>query len=978
MQYTLTKYLTADYLRENDFLRAYLELVDEIIFCCSMESLDVLSTMSFENMDDNYFLAYMNFFLNGLSTYDVNKLDKLILSEWFSLLHVRGELSDIDKLLKFGGSLKNKEKNVFELYHNADVPNQTIDTTKDGLIYLITENNIDLDQDYLITQQVPAGYRIGLMKTPPPALVRSGDVIYLGEKNVDASIHVDAGDVVNLHKDFEGDITFYRRRQFDQYYTFGEVYRSQYTINQLSQYHRSGYYFFGFEVEHFVPLPSDYSVENDVYGCLDSTYGEFFIADGQIVNPQSFIYSGSFEYPNSFVTLADLNFEDGRINLDDTIRNNYSLIDNLDFGYGDVIDFNSNLRNNYDFINSTTEFPGGKFVSRDDFSFDGMFEHPVFISTNVLNVFVEEPLYISQTEVVFGGIFITGDDVIFANKKDLGGVINKNNSSKQIFDLINWSSSGVVEKSVSNKQIFDLIGWMPSGYFPEEEQDNTAKSYIVINNGVVIQSIDVDDTFIHQIEQNVEIVNFYFTQRGSNETKDSLLESGATIPLYNADGTLANEAQYDGVGTVTFTQSNGNMFETPSYSNLVVLSNGNLVLRTNTSYKANSVQLEKSFGIRICGKLTSNSDSSVYSKNLLCGVIDKSSIEILLGIRWDVDNGGWLSKTFQADDWWWAGILSQDDATRLQQFGADYLTNSSASYQWAGTIGNLQYDGEYFDYELIGMYSDIDGLNAVTFDPSNFKLLPRNNDMTYYPTGLVIQSIDAFSTSVMSYKLRIKKINTKKGYLSSDKSSVTISPNTTPYPLYDDNGQLISYNSSKAYKLRALKLSGSAYGRALYEYDNLKLGSLQYYNGKLSLKGGYASPTVGYVCYIEDSINDHDVLDLLLAFSYNGGSFSSVTFSSGTQKWAELLNTDDVARLNAFGLSEIYDGTPYGEVGYSDDYIYVPLALYADINGTQLNTDDMSNFYCEYYSSTNVISIKAINAYSTPSMTWKLRIIKKH
>jgi hypothetical protein len=286
MQYTLTKYLTADYLRENDFLRAYLELVDEIIFCCSMESLDVLSTMSFENMDDNYFLAYMNFFLNGLSTYDVNKLDKLILSEWFSLLHVRGELSDIDKLLKFGGSLKNKEKNVFELYHSADVPNQTIDTTKDGLIYLITENNIDLDQDYLINQQIPAGYRIGLIKTPSPTLVRNGDVVRLGKKNIDFSVNVDSGDSINLHKDFVGSITFYRRRQFDQYYTFGDVYRSQYTINQLSDYHRKGYYFFGFELDHFVPLPTEYNVENSVYGCLDSTYSEFFITEGDITSEE--------------------------------------------------------------------------------------------------------------------------------------------------------------------------------------------------------------------------------------------------------------------------------------------------------------------------------------------------------------------------------------------------------------------------------------------------------------------------------------------------------------------------------------------------------------------------------------------------------------------------------------------------------------------------------------------------------------------
>lgn len=382
---------------------------------------------------------------------------------------------------------------------------------------------------------------------------------------------------------------------------------------------------------------------------------------------------------------------------------------------------------------------------------------------------------------------------------------------------------------------------------------------------------------------------------------------------------------------------------------------------------------------KLCGILNSTSDTFVYSEEPLCGVLEIfDHIDLLLGIRWDPSNLVWLSKTFSADDWWWAGILSQEDATKLQQYGGAYLTNSSASYQWAGTIGSLQYDGEHFEYELVGMYSDIDGLNSVFFDPFDFYMLPRNYNQSYYPTGAVIQSKEAFGTSVMSYKLRIRKKDSSIGYLSNDKSSVTVSANATPYPLYDDSGQPILYDSSKFYTLCGLRLPSASYGRSSYEYENIKSGYLLNYNGKLSFKCGYASPTVGYVCYREYSVNNHEVLELLLAFSASGGSFQSVTFSSGTQKWAELLNTDDVDRLNAFGLPEVHDGTPYGEVGFDNRYSYQPLALYADINGTQLNTDDMSNFYCEYYSSTNVISIKAINAYSTPSMTWKLRIIKRY
>lgn len=304
MFYTLTKYLTADYLRENDFLKAFLELVDEIIFCCNMESIDILSNMSFEDMDDDYFLAYQDFFLNGLPTYNINELDKTVLSQWFSFLHVRGELSNIDKLFKFGGSLKNKIINNFELYHNADVPNETLSETKDGLIYLFTEENIQIGQDYFINQQIPAGYRIGLIRNPPPFNIIGGDdVICIKEAGND--ILVIAGDDVNLLKEFEGDLPFYRRRQFDQYYTFGQVYRSQYTINQLSQYHKTGYYFFGFDVENYDPNPEYIDVDKSIYAGIGFNSIQFFIENGLIEKPSVLAYSGLFA-DGSVTTFDDL------------------------------------------------------------------------------------------------------------------------------------------------------------------------------------------------------------------------------------------------------------------------------------------------------------------------------------------------------------------------------------------------------------------------------------------------------------------------------------------------------------------------------------------------------------------------------------------------------------------------------------------------------------------------------------------------
>lgn len=305
MLYTLTKYLTADYLRENDFLKAFLELVDEIIFCCNMESIDILSNMSFEDMDNDYFLAYQDFFLNGLPTDNINDLDKTILSQWFSFLHVRGELSNIDKLFKFGGSLKNNIINNFDLYHNADVPNETLAETKDGLIYLFTEENIQIGQDYFINQQIPAGYRIGLIRNPPPFNVRSGDVVLLTTKEADNDILVIDAGKVRLLKELEGDVPFYRRRQFDQYYTFGQLYRSQYTINQLSQYHKTGYYFFGFDTDEYDPNPEYIEAEKSIYAGIGFDTVQFLIENGIIEKPSVLAYSGLFA-DGSITTFDDL------------------------------------------------------------------------------------------------------------------------------------------------------------------------------------------------------------------------------------------------------------------------------------------------------------------------------------------------------------------------------------------------------------------------------------------------------------------------------------------------------------------------------------------------------------------------------------------------------------------------------------------------------------------------------------------------
>lgn len=305
MNYTLTKYLTADYFRDNDFTRAFLELVDEVIFCCYMESREILSQLSFEDMDDEFFLTYQSFFLNGLSTYNIENIDKLTLSEWFSLLHVRGELSDLYKLLKFGGSLKSSlTNNKFELFHNADVPETIAQHTKDGIIYAITDTNISLDEDFFINQQVPAGYRLGLIKTLPPTIVSSSDNVVLIRESASLIHCIDAGRC-DLFKEKIANIALYRRRQFDQYYTFKQLYQSAYTINELSQFHCNGTYFNGFDIEISSSSPTYINETKTIYTGIGYNSIQFFIENGLIEKEKINAYSGSFA-DGSIITFEDL------------------------------------------------------------------------------------------------------------------------------------------------------------------------------------------------------------------------------------------------------------------------------------------------------------------------------------------------------------------------------------------------------------------------------------------------------------------------------------------------------------------------------------------------------------------------------------------------------------------------------------------------------------------------------------------------
>lgn len=270
------------------------------------------------------------------------------------------------------------------------------------------------------------------------------------------------------------------------------------------------------------------------------------------------------------------------------------------------------------------------------------------------------------------------------------------------------------------------FGGEEESYTPDEE----AKGYIVVDStGAIQHSIPLSDMFIHQIQHSVDVVNFYFTSNGAAETENSELESGVDVPLYNADGTVANDDLYDGAGTLTYTQANGNMFEAADGGDLIVMQSGALVMNPNADYKALSVQVEK---------------------------VDSTTLDMILALKWDKDNDEWKTVAFNQpsdDNFWWNGLLSENDKTKVINLGLSTALDN-LEYHSFGDIGAIVWDKRY-TFEVIDLYNDLGQTSVPGYDLSTLRTSYRNvngDDI------LVIWSDVQDNTPVMAWKCRIKKL----------------------------------------------------------------------------------------------------------------------------------------------------------------------------------------------------------------------------
>ena len=128
---------------------------------------------------------------------------------------------------------------------------------------------------------------------------------------------------------------------------------------------------------------------------------------------------------------------------------------------------------------------------------------------------------------------------------------------------------------------------------------------------------------------------------------------------------------------------------------------------------------------------------------------DAQYIDVLLGLRWNSTQ--WRTVDFDYnppyDNYWYGGILSAEDQQRLIDFGCSITDQGS---ERVGTYGTIAYNGIYFAYKAVGIYSDVEGTIESQYDLSTLRI-----NSSY---GFSIHCDVKNSNSATVWKCRIYKI----------------------------------------------------------------------------------------------------------------------------------------------------------------------------------------------------------------------------
>ena len=290
---------------------------------------------------------------------------------------------------------------------------------------------------------------------------------------------------------------------------------------------------------------------------------------------------------------------------------------------------------------------------------------------------------------------------------------------------------------------------------------------------------------------------------------------------------------------------------------------------------------------------------------------------------------------------------------QMEISGANELLPSATSSDFTlGTDPCLQifvYNSTNFDY---GYYYTFNSKQtSLTTKATNIDVLKLNED------GLFFKIDITFSNSTTTTTVY---------------NAITNGRSSSQMRYYDSSGSLVKY------AFNAPPSSWSFDGDTFtWASAGVTWSQIWFYLNKTPATRIHCVPSSEPANYIE----------ILCGLRWRNNAWSSETFSANDYWYSAIMNATDRQRVLDFmnstlgNISSGYVGQ-YGAVAsLPTNYIYTPLALYSDEAGTQLVTSDMSNFKCGYLNIGQQepfpVTIESINAFSTPCMTWKLRITKQ-
>lgn len=222
-----------------------------------------------------------------------------------------------------------------------------------------------------------------------------------------------------------------------------------------------------------------------------------------------------------------------------------------------------------------------------------------------------------------------------------------------------------------------------------------------------------------------------------------------------------------------------------------------------------------------------------------CRIKKLPSLEIVVGVRWDSGVNNWIAPSFNAPDWFYAGILDPADITTLANFGLNVSTEPGN----AGPNGNILYNPDYY-YDILELYSD---LGSTISSYTNMSNLTMGRQSFSLGDILSIKNVSAINSGlIMSYKLRITHKLEKSAYFTNEGSNRTsnynIGSGASGYQLFGPDGNHLyasEYETEENYSPVPWTMVG------IYDYSGNYVSVTNRYS--LMCKKG-----TGYLCIMPD------------------------------------------------------------------------------------------------------------------------------